>query len=93
MKPPVSSSYFSEPQFSSTVASPPLTVIPSDQHFIHEESSEDWESELASPKLAANAKLQEKSRTSCEDLGSGDEGERDFNAEIEAFGLSKDDFN
>ena len=31
--------------------------------------------------------------TSAENLGSGDEGERNVNAEIEAFGLSEDDFN
>lgn len=55
------------------------------------EGEEDWESELMSPKKENPG--DEFNRMSAENLGSGDEGERNVNAEIEAFGLSEDDFN
>ena len=51
-----------------------------------------WELQLMSPKKEEFDAGEIKS-TSAENLGSGDEGERNVNAEIEAFGLSEDDFN
>ena len=94
VKPPISSSYFSDPQPATSAISPPLVVNPpSDPSNYQGESSKDWDLELASPKRTVDTKPEKPTGTSCEDLGSGDEGERDFNAEIEAFGLSKDDFS
>ena len=55
------------------------------------ESEENWDLELNSPKRAPNTEKAVAATTGGEDFGSGDEGERDFNAEIEAFGLSKED--
>lgn len=44
---------------------------------------EDWDQDLG----------QYRKSVTSEDFGSGDEGERDINAEIEAFGLSADDLS
>ena len=61
------------------------------------QKSENWEEELEEDSLLNNMEVisNELSKscifTSVDDLGSGDESERNINAEMEAFGLSEDD--
>ena len=86
---PLSSSYFSDPlpvKIESTPATP-LIIQKATPANVLETSEEDWESQLKSPKRESSVSI------SAENLGSEDEGERNVNAEIEAFGLSQDDFN
>lgn len=89
-KVPPSSSYFSNSPIDDNSNALAKSTRP--MNVIIPESEENWDLELNSPIRAVNMdKLPVPVAGSGEDLGSGDEGERDVNTEIEVFGLSKED--